>query len=115
MVDIPLENPAAVEAIERTISGSESIVTAAKGAKGSGKNRAAFVLTNQRLIRYKKDVLSESTDTYRLERITSVNYEKSPFKRLFSIHGSGLDEEFGLHPDSNPEEFVNSIREQIAD
>ena len=115
MTGLDLENEAAEGPIASMISDGESFVKSAKGAKGSGKSRAQFVLTDQKLIRYKKGLLSESTDTYRLTNISAVDFSSTPFKRILSISGSGVDEDFGLHPDSDPEEFANMLREQVAE
>lgn len=112
MGEFELENKAAQDAIEPMLFDDESVVETVKGAKGSGKGRAQFVLTDSRLIRYKKGFLSESTDAYDLENVTKVEFNKSPFKRILTIDGSGIDEKFGLHPDEDCRGFTAAIQDQ---
>lgn len=68
-----------------------------------------LVLTDQRIILYKKGLIRESTRDFDRDRITNVRFDKGLFRRKLSISGSSFSKTWRV-PYRGGQEFAAAIR-----
>ena len=72
-----------------------------------------LILTNQRLLMYKRGWIREVSEDYNLDEITSIGFEKNLFSAKMSIQGAGIDESYKL-PKDEGREFATKARELLS-
>lgn len=68
-----------------------------------------LILTDQRIILYKKGLIRESTTDYDRDRIANVSFDKGIIQRELTVRGSGFSHSWRV-PISGGQEFAAAIR-----
>lgn len=77
------------------------------------KRRASkLVLTNQRVIHFKRGFIKESSKDFSLEDIASIEYDKGYVMRKVTLEGQGISNDYQTLEDFG-RKFVTAVREQM--
>lgn len=77
------------------------------------KRRASkLVLTDRRVIEFKRGFIRENSKDYSLDDIASIEHKKGYIRRKISLQGSGFSEQFQTLEDFG-REFVTAARQQM--
>lgn len=72
------------------------------------RRRTKLVLTDARLIEYRRGFIQESTTDYDLEKISAISFDRGLVRRKLEIEGTGIDETYTVDPDGG-RAFANAL------
>lgn len=70
-----------------------------------------LILTDQRILMFKRGWIRESSEDYTLDEITSISFDKGMFSARMKIQGAGINDSFQL-PAQEGRDFQKAVREQ---
>lgn len=70
-----------------------------------------LILTDQRILMFKRGWIRESSEDYTLDEITSISFDKGMFSAKMKIQGAGISDSFRL-PAEEGRDFQKAVREQ---
>jgi len=76
------------------------------------KRASKLVLTNQRVIHFKRGFVKESSKDFGLEDIASIEYDKGYVMRKITLEGQGISNEYQTL-ENYGRTFVTAVREQM--
>lgn len=76
------------------------------------KRASKLVLTNQRVIHFKRGFIKESSKDFSLEDIASIEYDKGYVMRKVTLEGQGISNDYQTLEDFG-RKFVTAVREQM--
>lgn len=76
------------------------------------KRASKLVLTDRRVIEFKRGFIKESSKDFSLEDIASIEYDKGYVMRKITIEGQGISKDFQSLEDYG-KTFVTAVREQM--
>lgn len=79
----------------------------------SGARASKLVLTDRRVIEFKRGFIKESSKDFKLDDIASIEYDKGYVTRKVTLEGSGISNEYQTL-ENYGRTFVTSVREQIS-
>lgn len=79
----------------------------------TGARATKLVLTDRRVIQFKRGVIKESSKDFSLDDIASIEYDKGYVNRTITLEGSGFSNEYKMLEDSG-RTFVTAVREQMS-
>jgi len=85
-----------------------------KEGRVRSKTNEKLVLTDSRIIAFKKGVVNLSSEDYSLGDVSSVKFDSGMMSAEITLQGSGIDDEFEVAKDMG-QDFVNRVREQIQE
>ena len=83
-----------------------------KTGRFRSKHNQKLVLTDSRVIRMKSGVIRSNTEDYRLEDITSIQFDRGVRTSKITLQGSGIDDSYKVTKRLG-QPFVSAVREQI--
>ncbi|WP_187432961.1 PH domain-containing protein [Natronococcus pandeyae] len=78
----------------------------------TGKRASKLVLTDQRVIEFKRGFIKENSKDYSLDEIASIEHKKGYVMRKITLQGHGFDEDYQTLEDFG-RQFVTTVREQM--
>lgn len=79
----------------------------------SGARASKLVLTDRRVIQFKRGFIKESSKDFSLDEIASIEYDKGYVMRKVTLEGQGISNEYQTL-ENYGRTFVTAVREQIA-
>ena len=78
----------------------------------SGARSSKLVLTDRRVIMFKRGFIKESSKDFNLDDIASIEYDKGYVMRKVTLEGQGISKEYQTL-ENHGRTFVTSVREQM--
>lgn len=73
-----------------------------------------LILTNHRVLMFKRGWIREKSEDFTLDEITSIEYTKGIFKGKITIQGAGFEETYRTPKDTG-QEFATAARESLRE
>jgi len=94
---------------ERIVQWGEGYIGKVMGKKDDTQHNGVLLVTDERVVFYRKGLLGEVLEEIKLNKVTSINRRKSLFKNIIEIN-SGHDEiNFNIFDAEKLDELVNAI------
>lgn len=85
-----------------------------KSGRIRSKHNPKLVLTDTRIIRLKSGMVRSESEDYRLEEVTSIQFNRGIRKSKLRLQGSAIDDEYTVTKRLG-QPFVSAVREQMVE